>query len=42
MTRRIVNAILQRPMSQLKREVATDDPSFVLQLVRRIFGLKES
>jgi glutamyl-tRNA reductase len=42
MTRRIVNAILQRPMSQLKREVATEDPSFVLQLVRRIFGLKES
>ncbi len=42
MTRRIVNTILQRPMSQLKREVVTEDPSFVLQLVRRIFGLKET
>jgi glutamyl-tRNA reductase len=41
MTRRIVNTILQRPMTQLKREVVTEDPSFVLQLVRRIFGLKE-
>jgi glutamyl-tRNA reductase len=42
MTRRIVNTILQRPMTQLKREVVTEDPSFVLQLVRRIFGLKET
>jgi glutamyl-tRNA reductase len=42
MTRRLVNTILQRPMTQLKREVVTEDPSFVLQLVRRIFGLKET
>jgi len=42
MTRRIVNTILQRPMTQLKREVVTEDAGFVLQLVRRIFGLKET
>lgn len=42
MTRRIVNTILQRPMSQLKREAVAQDPSLVLQFVRRIFGLKET
>ena len=42
LTKRIVNAILQRPMTQLKREVAAEaDPHTVLHLVKRLFGLKE-
>jgi glutamyl-tRNA reductase len=41
LTRRIVNAILQRPMSQLKQEVVQQDPHTVLHLVKRLFGLKE-
>jgi len=41
LSKRIVNAILQRPMSQLKREVAQQDPNTVLHLCRRLFGLKE-
>lgn len=42
LTKRIVNTILQRPMRQLKREVADEDPHKVLHLVKRLFGLKES
>lgn len=43
LTKRIVNKILQRPLSQLKREMSDHtDPHSVLHLVRRLFGLKES
>ena len=42
LTQRIVNTILRRPMTQLKREVAQQDPSVVLTLVRRLFGLKDA
>jgi glutamyl-tRNA reductase len=42
LTKRIVNSILQRPMTQLKREVTQQDPSVVLTLVRRLFGIKEN
>ncbi|MCC6490103.1 MAG: glutamyl-tRNA reductase [Candidatus Hydrogenedentes bacterium] len=42
LTKRIVNTILQRPMRQLKREVAEEDPHKVLHLVKRLFGLKEA
>jgi glutamyl-tRNA reductase len=42
LSKRIVNNILQRPMKQLKQEVATEDPSSVLHLVKRLFGLKEA
>ncbi|HNR30012.1 MAG TPA: glutamyl-tRNA reductase [Candidatus Hydrogenedentes bacterium] len=41
LTKRIVNTILQRPMTQLKREVTEDDPGRVLSLIKRLFGLKE-
>ncbi len=41
LSKRIVNAILQRPMTQLKREVVRDDPHTVLHLVKRLFGLRE-
>ncbi|MBX7256701.1 MAG: glutamyl-tRNA reductase [Candidatus Hydrogenedentes bacterium] len=42
LSKRIVNAILQRPMTQLKREVAHHDPNTVLHLVKRLFGLRET
>ncbi|MDX9972704.1 MAG: glutamyl-tRNA reductase [FCB group bacterium] len=42
MSKRIVNTILQRPMSQLKREMGHHDPHTVLHLVKRLFGLKET
>ncbi len=42
LTKRIVNNILQRPMSQIKREVVRDDAGRVLHLVKRLFGLEES
>lgn len=42
LSKRIVNAILQRPMTQLKREVAHHDPHAVLHLVKRLFGLRET
>lgn len=42
LTKRIVNNILQRPMSQIKQEVVKEDPSRVLHLVKRLFGLEES
>ncbi len=42
LSKRIVNSILQRPMTQLKREVARQDPHAVLHLVKRLFGLRET
>ena len=42
LSKRIVNSILQRPMTQLKREVAHHDPNAVLHLVKRLFGLRET
>ena len=42
LTKRIVNNILQKPMTQIKQEVHHPDHVGVLQVVRRIFGLKES
>lgn len=41
LTQRIINTILQRPMTQLKREMVHEDPHTVLHLVKRLFGLKE-
>lgn len=41
LTKRIVNTILQRPMTQLKQEVTEDDSGRVLSLIKRLFGLKE-
>ncbi|MCF6285973.1 MAG: glutamyl-tRNA reductase [Candidatus Hydrogenedentes bacterium] len=41
LTKRIVNNILQRPMRQIKQEVTREDPSRVLHLVKRLFGLEE-
>jgi len=41
LTKRIINNILQRPLTQIKEEVHEHDHVGVLQLVRRIFGLKE-
>lgn len=42
MSKRIVNNILQRPMSQIKAEVSEEDASGVLHLVKRLFGLEEN
>jgi glutamyl-tRNA reductase len=42
LSKRIVNKILQKPMSQLKREVTEDDPHNVLHIVKRLFGLQET
>ena len=42
LSKRIVNKILQRPMAQIKREVTQDDPSRVLHLVKRLFGIEEN
>ena len=41
LTKRIVNNILQRPMTQIKQEVVHEDPHRVLHLVKRLFGLEE-
>ncbi|NLF59003.1 MAG: glutamyl-tRNA reductase [Candidatus Hydrogenedens sp.] len=41
LSQRIVNAILQRPITRLKEEMSTDDPEAALMLVRRIFGFGE-
>lgn len=41
LTKRIVNNILQRPLTQIKEEMHQEDHSGVLQMVRRMFGLKE-
>ena len=40
-TKRIVNQILQRPLVQMKEEMAQEDPHRVLHIVRRLFGLEE-
>lgn len=42
LTKRIVNNILQQPLTQIKQEVHDPDHTSVLQVVRRLFGLKES
>ena len=42
LSKRIVNTILQKPLTQLKQEAHEDDHTTVMQLVRRLFGLKES
>lgn len=41
LSQRIVNNILQRPMTSLKEEVVRDDAGRVLHLVKRLFGLEE-
>jgi glutamyl-tRNA reductase len=41
LSKRIVNNLLQRPMSQIKHEVAEEDAGGVLHLVKRLFGLGE-
>ncbi len=41
LTERIVNKILQSPMSQIKHEIGHHDPNTVLHLARRLFGLRE-
>lgn len=42
LTKRIISNVLQRPLAQLKQEAHHHDSLHVLQLVRRLFGLKES
>ena len=43
LTKRIVNKILQRPMTQLKEEVAeSEDHHRILHLVKRLFGLEDT
>ena len=41
LSRRIVNNILQSPMSHVKQELSHHDPQTVLHLVKKFFGLKE-
>ena len=41
LSKRIVNNILQRPLSQIKQEVVEEDPHRMLHLVKRLFGLEE-
>lgn len=41
MSKRIVNQILQRPLTGMKEEMASEDPHRVLHIVRRLFGLEE-
>jgi glutamyl-tRNA reductase len=41
LTERIVNKILQSPMTQIKHEIGHHDPRTVLHLARRLFGLNE-
>ena len=42
LTKRIVNNILQQPLAQMKEDAHESDHSSMLQVIRRIFGLKES
>jgi len=42
LTKRIVNNLLQRPMTNIKTEVSKDDPNRVLLLVKRLFGIEET
>ncbi|MBI1319127.1 MAG: glutamyl-tRNA reductase [Candidatus Hydrogenedens sp.] len=41
LTKRIVNKILQRPLTQLKQEASEEDPHRMLSLVKRLFGLED-
>lgn len=41
LSKRIVNNILQRPLTQLKQEAAHEESHRMLHLVRRLFGLEE-
>jgi glutamyl-tRNA reductase len=41
LTKRIVNKILQRPMSQIKEEAAHEDPHGFLYVVKRLFGIED-
>jgi len=41
LTKRIVNKILQRPMTQLKQGATEEDPHTMLSLVKRLFGLED-
>ncbi|HOV73945.1 MAG TPA: glutamyl-tRNA reductase [Candidatus Hydrogenedentes bacterium] len=42
LTKRIVNNILKRPMTEIKHEVGHHDPGTVVHLVKRLFGIEES
>lgn len=42
LSERIVNSILQRPMTEIKQEIGHHDPKTVLHLVKRLFRLEES
>lgn len=42
LTKRIVNNVLHQPLKHLKQEADGEDTKGVLQVVRRLFGLKES
>jgi len=42
LAQRIVNAILQRPMTHIKHEIGHHDPNTVIHLVKRLFGIEES
>lgn len=42
LAQRIVNAILQRPMTHIKQEIGHHDPNTVIHLVKRMFGIEES
>ncbi len=42
LTKRIVNNILQRPMTQIKHEIGHHDPGTVVHLIKRLFGIEES
>lgn len=41
LTKRIVNTILQRPLTELKREAGAEDPVRTFSVIRRLFGLKD-
>ena len=41
LTERIVNNLLQRHMTELKREIRHHDPQTVIHLVKKLFGIKE-
>lgn len=41
LTERILKHILQRPMTEIRHELDHHDPSIVLHLARRLFGLEE-
>lgn len=41
LSKRIVNNILQRPLKNIKQEIRDEEEVGVLQVVRRLFGLKE-